>query len=433
MTNPAHHCPALFISAPASGQGKTTITAGLARLYRNQGHRVRVFKTGPDFLDPMILERASGNPVYQLDQWMGGEDHCRQLLYKAAAEADVILVEGVMGLYDGTPSSADLAQRFNLPVMAVISAAAMAQTFGAIVHGLATYRTSLPFAGVFANHVGSASHAALLAESLPKNISLLGTMPRDEQLSLPSRHLGLVQAQELADLDERLDRIAAALAETALTQLPAPITFTAPAESVALPKLLKGVRIAVARDTAFSFIYPANLDTLRDLGAELHFFSPLTDHALPEADALYLPGGYPELHLQALADNLSMQADIRAHHAAGKPIVAECGGMLYLLESLSDSAGTHAKMSGLLPGHATLQKKLANLGLHSITLPEGELRGHSFHHSQMETSLSPAVLSQPQRKRGQAEAVYRIGRLQASYLHLYFASAPEVAARLFSY
>ncbi|MBI3772649.1 MAG: cobyrinate a,c-diamide synthase [Gammaproteobacteria bacterium] len=432
MTHPARHCPALFISAPASGQGKTTITAGLARLYRNQGHRVRVFKTGPDFLDPMILERASGNPVYQLDQWMGGEDHCRELLYKAAAEADVILVEGVMGLYDGTPSSADLAQRFNIPAMTVISATAMAQTFGAIVHGLATYRTTLAFAGVFANHVGSASHAALLAESLPKNISLLGTMPRDEQLSLPSRHLGLVQAQELADLDERLDRIAAALAETALAQLPAVVTFTAPAETTTLPKLLKGVRIAVAQDAAFSFIYPANLDTLRALGAELRFFSPLTDHTLPEADALYLPGGYPELHLQVLADNHAMQTAICDHHAAGKPIVAECGGMLYLLESLADSAGTRAKMTGLLPGHATLQKKLANLGLHSVTLPEGQLRGHSFHHSQMETSLSPIATSQPQRKRGQAEAVYRIGRLQASYLHLYFPSAPEVAARLFS-
>ncbi|MDP2266538.1 MAG: cobyrinate a,c-diamide synthase, partial [Thiobacillus sp.] len=153
------HCPALFVSAPASGQGKTTVTAALARRYRDRGLCVRVFKTGPDFLDPMILERASGNPVYQLDLWMGGAAHCRQLLYDAAGDADLILIEGVMGLFDGNPSSADLAREFGIPILAVIDASAMAQTFGAVAHGLATYRAGLPFAGVLANRVGSAAHA----------------------------------------------------------------------------------------------------------------------------------------------------------------------------------------------------------------------------------------------------------------------------------
>ncbi len=424
-------CPALLIGAPASGQGKTTVTAALARHHRNQGRRVRVFKTGPDFLDPMILERASGQPVYQLDLWMGGEAHCRELLYHAAGEADLILVEGVMGLFDGTPSSADLAEQFGLPVLAVIDASAMAQTFGAIAHGLASYRPQLRCAGVLANRVASANHAGMVAESLPPGLRCFGTLPRDAQLSLPHRHLGLVQAGEIDDLDARLERAAAALAETGTIPLPEAVAFeTGATESV--PTLLKGLCIAVARDHAFAFLYRANLDLLRALGAELVFFSPLDDARLPEADSVYLPGGYPELHLHRLAANNAMKIALREHHARGKPLVAECGGLLYLLESLTNAAGTRADMAGVLPGHAVMQSKLANLGLQSVALPEGILRGHSFHHSRTETPLVPFALTEDKRARGRAEAVYRQGRLQASYLHLYLPSNPAAAARLFT-
>ena len=426
----ARHCPALLIGAPASGQGKTTVTAALARHHRNQGRRVRVFKTGPDFLDPMILERASGQPVYQLDLWMGGEAHCRELLYQAAGEADLILVEGVMGLFDGTPSSADLAEQFGLPVLAVIDASSMAQTFGAIAHGLATYRSRLRFAGVIANRVGSATHAGMVAESLPPGIPSYGALPRDAQHSLPHRHLGLVQAGEIGDLEARLERAAAALAETGTIPLPAAVAFEAGQSEPVLPHLT-GLRIAVARDHAFAFLYRANLDLLRTMGAELIFFSPLADERLPEADSVYLPGGYPELHLQRLAANTGMKNALHEHHARGKPIVAECGGMLYLLESLTDAAGTRAEMAGVLPGHAVMQSKLANLGLQSVALPEGTLRGHSYHHSRTETSLVPFALTEDKRPRGRAEAVYRQGRLHASYLHLYLASNPQAAARLF--
>ncbi|WP_413624525.1 hypothetical protein [Luteibacter sp. Lutesp34] len=186
------HCPALLVSAPASGQGKTSVTAALARAHARQGRRVRVFKTGPDFLDPMILERASGAPVYQLDPWMGGADDVRARLYDAAGEADLILVEGVMGLFDGAPSSADLAVAHGLPVMAVIDGSAMAQTFGALAHGLASYRRELVLSGVLANRVGSAYHAELLRGSLPPGIDWYGTLPRDVAMALPERHLGLV-------------------------------------------------------------------------------------------------------------------------------------------------------------------------------------------------------------------------------------------------
>ena len=194
---------------------------------------------------------------------------------------------------------------------------------------------------------------------------------------------------------------------------------------------LRGVRIGIARDTAFAFLYPANLDTLRAMGAELTFFSPLTECALPEVDSVYLPGGYPELHLDALAGNQTMREALRRHYQSGKPIYAECGGLLYLLESLADQQGHRAAMLGLLPGHAALQSKLAGLGMQSVELPEGELRGHTFHHSKLETSLQPVAYGRRQRDGKPGEAVYRVERLTASYLHLYFASNPVAAARLF--
>lgn len=405
------------------------VTAALARLHRNLGRRVRVFKVGPDFLDPMILERASGNPVYQLDLWMGGEAHCRQLLFEASADADLILVEGVMGLFDGEPSSADLAMLFGIPVALVMDASGMAQTFAAVAHGLAGYCDNLPFAGVIANRVAGARHAEMLTERL--RAPFLGSVARDPLMALPERHLGLTQAAEITDLEQRLERGAELLGNTPLAELPAVVAFSA-VKSRPLPQPLAGKNVAVARDSAFSFLYPANLDLLRAQGAELRFFSPLADDAPPEADAIYLPGGYPELHLEQLARNTSMKAALHVHHAQNKPIVAECGGMLYLLETLTDSAGRCAEMVGLLPGRAKMQTQLAGLGMHSVALRGGVVRGHTFHYSQMESSLNPASWSEAARPGRRGEPVYRLGRLHASYLHLYFFSNPEATAQLFT-
>ncbi|WP_136474991.1 cobyrinate a,c-diamide synthase [Pseudomonas sp. DG56-2] len=423
------HCPAVLIAAPASGQGKTTVTAALARLHRNQGRKVRVFKCGPDFLDPMILERASGAPVYQLDLWMVGEQESRRLLWEAAGDADLILIEGVMGLFDGTPSSADLARHFAVPVLAVIDGTAMAQTFGALALGLARYQADLPFAGVLANRVGTLRHAQLLEGSLTEGLRWYGGLSRETGIELPSRHLGLVQASELNDLDARLDAAAAALAASCESSLPPAVAFAAPSAQ-AIEPLLEGLTIAVARDEAFAFTYGANLDLLRAMGAELRFFSPLHEQTLPPADSLYLPGGYPELHHQALAANTSMLAAIRSHHQAGKPVLAECGGMLYLLDALTDVAGERAELLGLLEGEAVMQKRLAALALQAVELPEGTLRGHTYHHSLTTTSLQPIARGMsPNGGRG-AEAVYRSGRLTASYVHFYFASNPLAAAAL---
>jgi len=424
------NCPALFISAPASNQGKTTITAALARLHRRAGKKVRVFKTGPDFLDPMILAQASGNPVYQLDLWMVGEAHCRQLLAEAAQEADLILVEGVMGLFDGAPSSADLARTFNIPVLAVVDGSAMAQTFGAITHGLASYQPDLPFAGVLANRVGSAYHAELLAASMPPHLKFYGAAKREPLMELPHRHLGLWQAEEIEDLEARIECAADALQSTQLQHLPPPVEFQN-ATMPALPQLLAGQTIAVARDAAFGFLYQANLDLLQAMGAKLAYFSPLAESTLPQADSLYLPGGYPELHLAALAANHGIKAAIRQHHQAGKPILAECGGMLYLLQSLADKDGASVEMAGLLSGHAAMQPHLTALALQQITLPEGDMRGHTYHHSTL-TSDMQAIASGTCPNGGKTgEAVFRQGRLTASYIHLYFPSNPQAAAKLF--
>jgi len=423
------HCPALLIAAPASGQGKTTVTAALARLHTRQGRRVRVFKCGPDFLDPMIHARASGAPVYQLDLAMVGEAESRRLLWQAAGEADLILIEGVMGLFDGKPSAADLARHFGVPVLGVIDGAAMAQTFGALAHGLATFQPDLPFAGVLGNRVASTRHGDILRDALPASIRWFGALPRSAAVELPSRHLGLVQAGELADLDARLDAAADALAASANVDLPPAVSFAAPHLDEPAP-LLKNVRIGVARDAAFAFLYQANLDLLQAMGAELHYFSPLADSTLPEVDSLYLPGGYPELYLAELEANQAMAAAIRAHHQAGKPLLAECGGMLYLLDELRDKQGVSGRMLGLLSGSAALQPRLTALALQAVTLPEGELRGHSYHHSRLDSSLEPLVRGRCPNGKPVAEAVYRIGRLTASYIHFYLPSNPEAAAAL---
>jgi len=424
-------CPALFITAPGSNHGKTTITAALARYHVEQGRKVRVFKAGPDFLDPMILERACGQPVHQLDLWLMGETECRRLLYEAALEADLILIEGVMGLFDGDPCCADIAELFSVPVLAVLNATGTAQTLGAIAYGLANYRPKLLFTGVLANNVASPRHTEMIMQGIPSGLRYFGGIPRDDRFVLPERHLGLVQAEEIIDLEPRMLAASIAIAATGLANLPEAVEFISP-EQENPPQLLSGIRIGIARDTAFSFIYAANLELLKAMGATLIFFSPLEDSALPDVDSIYLPGGYPELHLQRLQDNPAMKTALQSHFQQGKPIYAECGGMLYLLESLTDKAGKRGEMVGLLPGHAVMQTRLKGLGYQSAPMPGGLLRSHTFHHSLVETALVPFAFGERLHNTSEGEAIYRLNGLTASYLHCYFASNPAAAARLFT-
>lgn len=421
----------LMVSALSSGQGKTTVTAALARALVRRGQRVRVFKCGSDFIDPMLLERASGAPVGSLDLWMVGIDQCRAQLAAAAAHADVILIEGVMGLYDGTPSSADLARAFGVPVMAVIDASAMAQTAGAVVHGLRDYGP-VEMAGVIANRVASERHAAMVAESM-RGIPLLATLPRQDK-ALPERHLGLVLPSELEDIDTLLDTLATQLAfdPAAWDAMPSTRVDLAAAPEPVAP-LLAGVTIAIARDAAFAFLYPANIETLRQLGVTLAWFSPLADQPVPaEAHAVYLPGGYPELHARQLSEAGQWHASIRQAHQAGVPILAECGGMMAVAGSLVDLDGTAWPMAGLMPGQIAMQKRLAGLGPQGLDTPHGQLRGHTFHYSKLNTGAAPHTRTVRHPDGAAGEFVYRAGSLTASYFHAYFPSCPAAVAGMFT-
>jgi len=437
-------CPALLVAAPASGQGKTTVTAGLARLLARRGKRVRVFKCGPDFLDPHWLALASGQPVDNLDLWLNGERDVAARLHQAASDSDVILIEGVMGLFDGEPSAADLAMRWRIPVLAVMDASAMVGTAGALAYGLRHYRPGLPWAGVLANRVASEGHAALVeaaVEAAPDGASAmgwLGALPWHEAFALPERHLGLSMAGELPDAQARLDAVAEALAHTPLgaqdeaAWLRWSVAFPPVAEAdEPTPSLLRGRTVAVAHDAAFAFIYPANLQTLRDLGAEVVWFSPLANEPLPACDAVWLPGGYPELHTAALAAATRTRDGLAAHAAAGRPVWAECGGMLALCKSIILTDGARIPLWGLLPGEVVMHSRLAALGPQAWQTPHGELRGHTFHYSTLQTAMAPVAHTTPARVHGRAEAVYRHGSIQASYFHAWFASSPRATAALF--
>jgi len=436
-------CAALFLAGPASGQGKTTVTSALARLLRNQGKVVRVFKTGPDYLDPQILEQASGQPVEQLDIWMAGEAYCRQRLFEAAKTADFILVEGAMGLFDGDPSSADLAASFGIPIAVVMDVKGMAQTAAALMNGLATYRDDIKIQGLIANHCGTERHAELIRNALADDIPLIATLARDPSIALPERHLGLVQASEARELlEERFEAGAQSLLQGfGLIDANAScddwhfadVVFDAePSQLVPQPKTLKGLKIAVAKDEAFSFIYQANLDLLTALGATYTFFSPLHDESMPEADGLWLPGGYPELHAGGLAKNTSMLQSIQAFFSSERPILAECGGFLYCLETLTDLEDLSYPMLGLLNGQGAMRGKRGCQGMQTAVLPEGELRGHAHHRSRSFDMQAPISFARRQRHAAPGEAIYRDKGLTASYLHLFFPNNPEAVGQLFS-
>ncbi len=418
------NCPAVLVSASASGQGKTLSTAALARAWKNRGLNVHAFKCGPDFLDPMVLQVATGQPVYNLDLGMCGEQDGLVRLYAAAETADVIIIEGVMGLYDGEPSSADIAMRFGLPVMLTVDASGMAQTFGAIASGLLAHQAKLIPAGVLANKVGSRGHADMLRASLPQHLSWFGALKKNDEIALPERHLGLFCASEITDIEARIETAAIELGGTGDLPLPPTVTFESPS-TMSAPLLLAGKTIAIARDEAFCFIYPANLDCLQQLGAYIQFFSPLHDRNLPEADAYWLPGGYPELYLKILSENLSMQESLQEAWGLNKPILAECGGMMALSESINGMP-----VFGLLPGSSQVESRFQGLGTQHVMMNKGEISAHTFHYGSFSTSVTMAFKATGMY--GDGEAVYQHGSIIASFLHFYFASNPIVTASLFS-
>lgn len=417
-------CAAVLVSAPASGQGKTLISAAMARAWRKQGLSVQAFKCGPDFIDSMILEAATDRPVYNLDLGMCGLEDGKAQLHRAAQDANVILLEGVMGLYDGTPSTADIAEAFNIPVALVIDASGMAQTFAAVSHGLYTFHPQLNRAGVIANKVSSAGHATLLQNNMPDDILYLGALQRNENFTLPERHLGLHLAGEITDLAARIDTAATALTESLPLALPPVVSFDAP-EISASKQYLKGKTIAIARDAAFCFIYQANIDCLEALGANLTYFSLLDDSTLPEADAYWIPGGYPELHLDRISQNKAMRTSLENALNANKPILAECGGMMALSQSLNGSA-----TFGLLEGNSEIKDNLQGLGTQHLSVDDSTIGAHTFHYGQFDTPIKPSFIAKS--KFGEGEAVYHHKSMTASFLHFYFPSNLRLTAQFFS-
>lgn len=379
---------AIVIAAPSSGSGKTLVTLGILRALRDAGLRAASAKAGPDFIDPGFHELATGLPCPSLDLWAMGETRCRSLLAAQAAVADIVVVEGVMGLFDGPlgakGSTADLASALALPVVLVVDCLYQAQSVAALVHGFATFRSDVKIVGIILNKVASDRHEAILRSALASSSApVLGAVRRNTALQWPSRHLGLVQARERAETETFIQQAAASTTSVAacLAELAAPVAAGDAAGSLLLPPL--GQRIAVANDSAFSFAYPAMLQGWRQQGAELLPFSPLADEAASDcADAVFLPGGYPELHAGKLASNQRFMQSLRQSKAL---IYGECGGYMVLGEALTDADGNSHAMAGLLPLATSFRERKLHLGYRRLVAANGPwatpLRAHEFHYS----------------------------------------------------
>lgn len=376
----------LIIAAPASGSGKTTLTLGILRALRRSGTAVRAAKSGPDYIDPRFHEAASGAPCFNLDAWAMAPVRITSL----AAGQLPLIIEGAMGLFDGAPpngrgSVADLARQLGLPVVLVVDAARMAGSVAPLVAGFAQFDPDVRIAAVILNKIGSARHETMLRRALaPLGLPVLGALPRSAEIATPSRHLGLVQAEERADLDAFIDAaadlVAAHLDLAALSALACPLPAPAASKRIAPP----AQRIAIARDRAFAFAYPHLLADWRDQGAEILPFSPLADEPVPEADFAFLPGGYPELHAGRLAAAERFLGSLRAY-AHSRPVYGECGGYMVLGDGLVDADGTRHAMAGLLRLETSFAKRKLHLGYRSLTARTGPFAGdwsaHEFHYA----------------------------------------------------
>jgi len=437
-----------LIAAPASGSGKTLVTLALSALARRRQCSIQTFKVGPDYLDPQLLSAASGRPCRNLDPLLCGESWVKRSFSLHGGSSELCLVEGVMGLFDGKGpssegSSAHVAQLLNLPVVLVVEASRQAGSLAALVRGFRDHQSDLSIAGVVLNGVGSERHEALLREALASlAMPVLGALPRHPCLELPSRHLGLLPAHELSDLNARLDawadlaeRHLAIDALWPLLEAPAP---TALASSAARPTG-EAVRVALASDAAFHFRYPEATELLEEQGLEVVPWSPLADEDLPQhCRGVILPGGYPELHAEQLACSQRSLGALRMAARDGLPLYAECGGLLLLGRSLLDQQGEAHAMAGVLPfnarrGSLSLGYRDAEVSRNTLVLKAGEVVcGHEFHRWQLESSAAEAESlwqlegwGSPRRPEGWGGAT-----LHASWLHLHWGGCPQIPQRL---
>jgi len=449
--------PRLVVAGTASGVGKTTVMVGLCRALRRRGLKVAVFKSGPDYLDPTYHSQAAGVPSHTLDGWMMGKEAVLDTFTFVAGNADIALIEGVMGLFDGVSgtseegSTAQIAKWLEAPVLLVTDVSGIARSIAAMAQGFSNFDPDLQLAGVLCNNVGSRGHLDLLRSAL-KNPPVLGGLPKQPALCFPERHLGLQTAKESPVSEAVFDSWGELVAEW--FDMEAILTTACSAGHLEFlsaahdePLLTTGVakagghicRISYAYDAAFHFYYEDNLRRLRDLGAELIPFSPLADSRLPRVDGLYLGGGYPEMYAENLSANHSLKQDIAAFAADGKPIYAECGGLMYLSAAIKTFDGAVYPMVGLIPGEAVMHDRLQALGYVEVETQASSIlgaagmrfRGHQFRYSELQQLSSGAdCIYQLQRRRtGAVEREgYRRGSVLASYVHAHWASNPLVAA-----
>jgi cobyrinic acid a,c-diamide synthase len=427
----------LLISAPRSGAGKTTVTLGILKALARRGVSVRSAKTGPDYIDGAFHAAATGRSSVNLDSWAMPPALIDALVADAACQAELFVIEGAMGLFDGVPgicgrsgTAADIAARLNLPVLLVLDVAAQSQSAAAVVRGFATHDPDVRIAGVVLNRVGSARHQMLVADAIAKlGVPVVGAIPRDASLGLPERHLGLIQAGEHGDLAMRLDRLAdmaeAHLDLDAIIALASPLDQATADATPTLPP--PGQTIALAYDAAFSFVYPHLLDGWRRAGAEIMTFSPLADQPPPEAcDICWLPGGYPELYAGKLASAQRFR-DGLARFAATRPVHGECGGYMVLGEGLEDADGVKHAMTGLLTHATSFRERRLHLGYRQARLlaPSAigaagtHLRGHEFHYASLTSPGSDAPLVELADAQGSeiAEQGGRRGHVTGTFFH----------------
>ncbi len=429
--------PGLIIAAPASGQGKTVTTLAVIRALAREGVTVAAAKAGPDYIDPAFHAASGGHPCFNLDLWAMRDETLGGLVAALGSNADIVICEGVMGLFDGAAdgsgSTADLAAATGWPVVLVVDVRGQGASVAALLRGFATHRRDLNLAGVILNRVASDRHQETVTRAVNDaqlDLPILGCLPRDQALALPDRHLGLVQASEHPALDRFLDKAAALVADSidlaALRQIareaPAGVAGAQP-----LPPL--GQRVAVARDAAFAFTYASVLEGWRGAGATLSFFSPLADEPpAGDADAVYLPGGYPELHAGRLAGNGRFQGGLRDAAARGAAVYGECGGYMALGRGLTDANGVRHAMAGLLPLETSFTERKLHLGYRAVTVADDSplgatglcYAGHEFHYATAveEGPAEPLFTVVDARGIDLGPAGLAVGRTTGSFIHL---------------
>ncbi len=437
-----------MVAGVASGVGKTTVTLGLLEAFRRRGLTVQGFKVGPDFIDPGFHEIVTGRGSYNLDGWMCGHDHVLATVARRAADADLAIVEGVMGCFDGLDAASDegstaqVAKWLDAPVVLVIDAQAQTGSAAAVALGFEQFDPDMKLAAVIVNRVGGDTHARSVRDAISARCRarVMGALVYDERVALAERHLGLVTAGEgsftAAKRAHLADAIERGVDLEGLRGLATPVPVSTACRDPAT-RPTSTVRIGVAHDAAFCFYYRDNLELLMAAGAELIYWSPLTERTLPPVDGLYLGGGYPELHGAELGTNTVMREAVLAFAGSGRPVYAECGGLMYLAEALEDLEGVRHPMVGLLPATVRMRPRRLSLSYTEVTLqaasplgPPGTVaRGHEFHFSTLTAVPASVAHTYRLRRHGGAdcEEGYLIGSALLSYVHLHFGSNPELA------